>query len=1137
MDAAEIARQAAYRLHKDAVAAGRDPTRPLEFAKAEADRRSIDVYVVAPDHPGLKGGKACYDHQAGHILVASDGTDFERALLIGHEIGHVELEGPTADNVVMTLDAARASEAQSAAERIVDYSHRERREVRMDLFAREFLLPRPVLKALYLDQNLSRQDISARFGAPLDLVTQQLLDALLLPAAVSQPPSETKAEKALDLSQQGAADQRGPAFQLQAGPGTGKTQTLIHHIDGLLREGAAPDTILALTFSNKAAAELIERLQPKHPQSAAGIWAGTFHSFGFDIIRRFHDRLGLPASPRLIDRSEAIELLEDELARLPLRHFRNLWDPTLILADILAGISRAKDEVANAARYRAHADTMLAKAGTDQEARERAEKCVEVAQVYEVYEKLMLERGMVDFGDLVAMPVRLVETDADATSLLAARHRHIIVDEYQDVNRASVRLLQQLRQPGNRIWVVGDARQSIYRFRGASSANMARFATDFTDAKAAPLAVNYRSTDEVVATFQVFAGRMEASRSALPINLKAERGKGSFRPLLRIAGTPEHEIGVVAAAIEDAKAGDYAYRDQAILCSSNARLAEFAAGLEVRGIPVLYLGSIFQRPEVKSLLSLLSLLQDRYAPALISAAGLPSSQMSLADVQTITAHLRSFDASPLDWRSTAAATPELSKEGQQAVTALAESLAAFNATSHPWHVLAALILDNPAIAKSLAAATRVSSQMQAIAIWQLLSFAQNQPPAKGAPIRRLLDRIRRLLLIADDRELRQLPPAAQSIDAVHLMTIHGSKGLEFPIVHLPDLIVTKMPRPNRPPRCPPPDGIIDGTEGISSLQALQQGHEQEQECVFFVALSRARDQLHLSASSQQANGNRRNRSSFLDCLAPHLTEITAPRAIDGPVAHHANVPVTWRTAPCLTDQQLALYDRCPRRFFYTHVMKLGGRRSETPFTQMHDALQSVLDWIATEHPASHPAQHVVEAQLNAAWQSNGPADHPFVADYRRIAGELVSYLLASRQSHDLVAPKPLTLTVGDSQITVIPNHVVRKSDGSIAVRKVKTGRPTSDEFTGLDYTVMLLAARDAYGPATLVEAVHLTSGTVSPADISARSLASRRSKAEGALAAIRIGAFKPDPDERSCPRCPHLFVCGALPAGKISAEI
>src|SRR5262249_51365421 len=138
-------------------------------------------------------------------------------------------------------------------------------------------------------------------------------------------------------------------------------------VSHLLGKGIDPSKILILTFSNKAAGELSERIASKHPKAVTSIWAGTFHSFGLDIIRRFHDRLSLPADPRLIDRTDAIEFLEKEYPALKLVYFKDLWDPSSPLAEILTAISRANDEVVDAAQYRALAEAMLAKATTDEE--------------------------------------------------------------------------------------------------------------------------------------------------------------------------------------------------------------------------------------------------------------------------------------------------------------------------------------------------------------------------------------------------------------------------------------------------------------------------------------------------------------------------------------------------------------------------------------------------------------------------------------------------------------------------------------------------------------------------------------------------------------------------------------------------
>lgn len=236
---------------------------------------------------------------------------------------------------------------------------------------------------------------------------------------------------------------------------------------------------------------------------------------------------------------------------------------------------------------------------------------MEVALLFETYERLMASGQLIDFGDLVAQPVRLVEADPEVRLALKARHQHVLVDEYQDVNRASVRLLKAIVSDGRNLWVVGDARQSIYRFRGASATNMARFAADFPGAQVRRLGVNYRSVQEVVDVFTAFSCTMKAAASALPLQLTANRGVSNAPPEFRVVRSTDDEISAMAAAIQAQHEAGIPYRRQALLCASNARLSEIAEGLEERGLPVLHLGSLFERPEVKDLLALLSMLFDQ----------------------------------------------------------------------------------------------------------------------------------------------------------------------------------------------------------------------------------------------------------------------------------------------------------------------------------------------------------------------------------------------------------------------------------------------------------------------------------------------------------------------------------------------
>ena len=211
------------------------------------------------------------------------------AFLVSHEIGHVEFDGAGEANASLEPDPLRPAEAAPIGiDRVVDYGRRERREVQMDLFGREFLLPRFVVRRLHVDEGMTASAIATRIGAQFEVVAQQLLDALLLPPVT--PDTRTREEKPLNKEQKLAAEHWGSPYLLEAGPGTGKTQTLVGRVEWLLEvKKVPPDKILVLTFSNKAAGELVDRIAAKHPHAAAAMWIGTFHSFGLDIIRRFHE--------------------------------------------------------------------------------------------------------------------------------------------------------------------------------------------------------------------------------------------------------------------------------------------------------------------------------------------------------------------------------------------------------------------------------------------------------------------------------------------------------------------------------------------------------------------------------------------------------------------------------------------------------------------------------------------------------------------------------------------------------------------------------------------------------------------------------------------------------------------------------
>lgn len=1120
MDAIELARRRATELHHEAVRQGRDPWAPYSFAVAEAQSRRLTVEKCAPGADLLDGGRAFFDREAQLIIHEDCGLPFEQAFLVAHEIGHAELGDDEEDEGPYEINPSRTGEAAPVGlDRIVDYSHRQYREVQMDLFAREFLLPRPVVRELHLGQDMTCSAIATRLGAPFDVVAQQMLDSLLLPIGL---PTNLRQSPDLPLNdaQRLAAAHRGPAYLLQAGPGTGKTRTLVARVESLLDDGVDPRRILLLTFSNRAAAEMSTRLARMRPSATAALWIGTFHRFGLDVLRRFHDQLDLPPDPRLMDRTEAVELLESSFPRLGLTYYRDIYDPSQVIADMLSAISRAKDEVVDAVQYRDLAQRMY-DAATNPEMIEVAGRALEVATVYEAYEELKRQAGCVDFGDLVLRPVQLLEANEALRQHLQQAYDHVLVDEYQDVNHSSVRLLSALKPDGNHLWVVGDGNQSIYRFRGASSFNISRFGhEDFPGGVTGYLVRNYRSVPEIVNTFSAFAAGMRTGR--VQRGLQADRALCGSSPQLCLTATGEVISSALAENIDQLRKAGYAYRDQAVLCRGNDKLSELGQELERLGIPVLFLGSLFERQEVKDLVAFLSLLTDRRAMGLLRVACWPEFAMSLEDVTQVMEHLRTTESVPGDWRSD---FTNLSLAGQTALEGLVAALSGFDSTSHPWTVLATVLFDRTRMAKRIAASTSSVQQAQGIAIWQFLNFVREQPAGHGLPIMRLMDRIRRLLRLRDDRDLRQLPIAAQGIDAVRLMTIHGAKGLEFPVVHLTGMNQDSIPGAYRPPKCPPPEGMIVGATK-SSETTERDTQAQEQECLFYVAMSRAQDRLFLYAAQAKGNGYRRPLSEFVDCLGTLQQCSTTPALCLAPAPDIVPLPVAFSGQASFSHKAVALYESCPRRFLYTHLFQVGGRRQVTAFMQMHEAVRSVYQAIIATGQI-----HDWESRLDAAFVAHKLHEHGYAADYLAMARDMLQFFLTSRDGAIIESAPDMTLVFGDQQIVVRPDEILVR--GKVrTLRTVRTGHAPRKELKDVGSAAALLAAHQEF-PGATVEMVYLADAKLRPLSLTSRQLTNGHGKLTDMLADIRNGQFAAKRSEYTCPGCPAFFVCGATPVGTL----
>lgn len=631
-------------------------------------------------------------------------------------------------------------------------------------------------------------EIAGRVGVPLGVAYHQLAFALLvgdLPRVASE---EAAPAITLDRSQEEAAFIASGPVLVEAGPGTGKTRTLVARVVHLLGQGVDPNAILALTFSNKAAEEMRSRIAAVAPDAAPLIWIGTFHAFGLELLRKHGSSISLPPDPVVLDPVDGMLLLERELPNLRLEHYQYLPEPTLYLKDILTAISRAKDELVEPERYRQAALAMREAARGEEEV-VAAEKALEVADVYQAYQSFLERDQAFDFGDLIARSVGLLGASADIRKEVRSRFRHVLVDEYQDVNRASARLLQAIAGDAKGLWVVGDARQSIYRFRGAAPANMATFADDFPGAVVLRLADNYRTQPAVLKAVNAYAAAMPALPGRPFEPWTPRRPQTDGRVTMEIAADAEAEGLGIAAEIREHVPRNVPYRDQAVLCRSHLNLARLGEYLEQAGVPVLYLGDLFERPEIRDLLALLSMMCFRDGRGLVRVARFPEYSIPLADVRALYRFASEQEVAFPDALARAAALPAdqspVSAKGRRGVALLARHLERVSFGTEAWTMLVRYLLEDAGYLRGLAADQSAGGQQRRLAVYQFLQFAQEQRrrsgPAGGAPHnvdpkRMFLQLVRRLAMLGDDSQLRQVPEWAADIDAVRLLTVHSSKA-------------------------------------------------------------------------------------------------------------------------------------------------------------------------------------------------------------------------------------------------------------------------------------------------------------------------------------------------------------------------
>lgn len=1080
------------------------PTAATLLAAAQAASK-VHVIPVAADDVLLDGGEACYDPEGPRILISKALSPAAAAFHLAHEFAHHRLHDHGGGCHAEDVDPLTPAEPKSSPVGDDDsYSPKQRREAQANVFARELLLPRDKLRVLCTAERPTSVALAGVLGLEPQLVAQQMADALLLPD--DPPPRPARPPTPPDTSQLEAIKASDGPRQVRAGPGAGKTRALVGRIARLVDEGVPASSILALTYSNDSAEDLARRITEEVGPDAPAVWCSTFHAFGQELLRRYGAEIGLPAV-KLRDRADSLFLLEGALSQLTLDHYLDLQEPLRALRAVLNAISRAKDEMCGPNRYRE-----LAAAIPDAEARTRA---LEVAHIYEVYEAALRADGAVDFGDLIVRAVELLAGREDIRALVRAEWPHVLVDEYQDMNRASAALVELLVEPGKGPWVVGDVRQAIYRFRGASPRNMSRFGEQFPGAKTTDLTVNYRSGGRIVRLFETFGAGMDAKPFAAKAPLIPHRGTDTGEVDYHVATTREAEADGIACDIRAASPTGGFHR-HAVLARTHGVLAALAAHFERTGIPALYFGDFFERDEVRDLLSLLSIAGERDGVGLLRVAQATRYAAPVPDILAVVAFRQAHDIAMLAALRRLDEI-ELSPEGRIGLQRLVADLHGVGFVTTPHALLSAHLFDAGAVHAPPFAGGDVAAQQRRLAAYQLLQLAFDFRPRPGQdPKRAFLDHVRRLEVLEEEKELRRLPAAAAGIDAVRLMTVHAAKGLEFPVVHLPSLSPSFFPAPGRADPCPPPPGMIP-EDPLMSPKA-------EEDSLFFVALSRAEDRLVLSRALRYGGWSRPKGSPLLAPVA-HLLPAgrdappswTQPGPPPAPFSalRAPEAPPTVLSVTALED-----YLRCPRRYYYAETLGLARRASPSPFLSFHAVLRGGIGWLR-ETPAAERGG--LQAHLDAAWEDTRLGQDPAAGHYRAASTRMLARAAAAMDGAPLEVER--SLEVAGVRITARADHIQVSKTG-VVIQRLKAGRlARSGESPKARYGVLQATVARDEGAGVRLEHVSLVTGEVSEATLPPDKLQKALGDAAAGLEGIAAGHFDPVRNARNCPTCPFFFIC------------
>ena len=971
-----------------------------------------------------------------------------------------------------------------------------------------------------------------------------------------------------------------------AGAGTGKTQVITRRIAWLIAtRRAKPSEILALTFTEKAAAEMQVRVDQLVPYGYTDSTIGTFHAFGDRLIRDYALELGLPTDVRVLSRAETVIFLREHLFAFELERYRPLGDPTRFLAALASLFSRCKDEDVSVEAYAAHAGRLeiaAAAAPDDRALAEEAARQRELATAYGRYQELLAENGCIDFGDQVALALRLVRTSPSARSEVQSRFRFVLVDEFQDTNRAQSELVEIVAAGHRNLTVVGDDDQSIYRFRGAAISNILGFRERHRDTRTVVLRRNYRSRPAILdAAHRLIRfndpDRLEV-QAGISKRLVAERGSGEDLDRVRLETHPSthDEADRIAAEIRERIAAGTSPRDIAVLVRANGQADPILRSLDAAAVPWRFSGmsGLYGRPEVRRLLAFLRAIADLGSSVdLYGVATGEPYHLGGEDLTSIVNSARRRNRTLWDVLEELERQPGILRIGagsRSAANRLVADLRALSAMAHERpaaEVLYAFLRTTGTLSR-LAGETTVAAEEQLRNVARLFEIIRSQSGLLADDRATFVARhLQTLIEAGDDPATADLDPDA---DAVAVLTVHKAKGLEFPIVYLPGLVAGRFPIASRRDPLGLPASLADAVDGTDEEIQLR-----EERRLFYVAMTRARDELVLSHAVDDGSVSARRVSPFvLEALdRPASTErVGRPASPTERIEAAAVAPPattgTREASPAgpeplvLSFSGIDAYLSCPLKYKLGNVVRV-------PVPPHHAMVYgAALHRAVQEFHRRHARGEVMsEDQLfeafEAAWSNEGflSRDHE---DARLDAGRATLRRFREAQLRpDAVIPayveREFSFSLGGDRIRGrwdrvdiepavgdgpgSPPDVIPHAD-AVAPTLELTGREhvtitdykTSDvrdhgkarqrARESLQLQIYAMGYEAATGRLPDEVALHfLDTGVTGRVAVDPKRLAKARERIGTAAAGIRARQFEAKPDRSTCGFCPFKAIC------------